>query len=213
MATVAVFITLGGGAYAATTLKANSVGGAQLKNGAVTNKKLAKNAVTGAKVKDGSLLAADFAPGQVPAGPAGAKGDPGLKGDKGDTGAPGAPGTARAYAPFALDGTISPTNGVDPIGGSALGLTQADETAHVASSGQYCFHPSFTPKSASVTAMGDLALASSNFINATVTVRTSNGLSGCGATDTVRVRTYLIPSGGSYQPPSLTDEPFILWLE
>jgi hypothetical protein len=101
MATVAVFITLGGGAYAATTLKANSVGAAQLKNGAVTNKKLAKNAVTGAKVKDGSLLAADLAPGQLPAGPAGAKGDPGLKGDKGDkgdTGQTGPQGTALAYA-------------------------------------------------------------------------------------------------------------------
>jgi hypothetical protein len=50
MATVAVFIALGGGAYAATQVKKNSVGTKQLKN----------NAVTGAKVKDGSLSAIDI---------------------------------------------------------------------------------------------------------------------------------------------------------
>ena len=50
MATVAVFIALGGSAYAAAQLKKNSVGTKQLKN----------NAVTGAKVRDGSLNAADI---------------------------------------------------------------------------------------------------------------------------------------------------------
>jgi len=48
----------------------NSVGTAQLKN----------NAVVGAKVKDGSLLARDFASGQLPAGPAGPAGPPGPAG-------------------------------------------------------------------------------------------------------------------------------------
>jgi hypothetical protein len=55
MATVALFVALGGGAYAALRVPKNSVGTKQLKNGAVTNKKLAKNAVTGAKVAAGSL--------------------------------------------------------------------------------------------------------------------------------------------------------------
>ncbi len=50
MATVAVFLALGGGAYAATQLKNNSVGTKQLKN----------NSVTGQKVKDGSLSGADI---------------------------------------------------------------------------------------------------------------------------------------------------------
>ena len=50
MATIAVFIALGGGAYAATQLKKNSVGTKQLK----------KNAVTGAKVKDQSLTGKDI---------------------------------------------------------------------------------------------------------------------------------------------------------
>jgi len=50
MATIAVFIALGGSAYAAAQLKKNSVGTKQLK----------KDAVIGAKVKDGSLSAVDI---------------------------------------------------------------------------------------------------------------------------------------------------------
>jgi hypothetical protein len=58
-------------------------------------KQLQKNSVTGPKVKDGSLTAADFAAGQLPAGPQGPKGDlgeQGAKGDPGQTGPAGAPG-------------------------------------------------------------------------------------------------------------------------
>ncbi len=51
IATIALFIAVGGSAYAATALPPNSVGTAQLKNGAVTNPKLAKGAVTAANVK------------------------------------------------------------------------------------------------------------------------------------------------------------------
>lgn len=56
-----------------------SVGTPQLKAGAVT----------GLKVKDGTLAAADFKPGQLPAGAQGPKGD---NGDKGDAGPPGMSG-------------------------------------------------------------------------------------------------------------------------
>jgi hypothetical protein len=93
IATVALFVALGGGAYAATQLPKNSVGPGQLK----------KEAVTGAKVKKGSLMAGDFAPGQLPAGTsgaAGAKGDagaqgpPGPEGKEGPQGKEGAPGVA-----------------------------------------------------------------------------------------------------------------------
>lgn len=67
MATVAVFIALGGSAYAAAHLKRNSVGTSALR----------KNAVTSAKVKDGSLLAGDFMAGQLPVGERGPQGAPG----------------------------------------------------------------------------------------------------------------------------------------
>lgn len=73
MATVAVFLALVSGAYAATQLPKNSVGTKQLKNGAVT----------GAKVKPGSLKADAFAAGQLPSGPQGPTGVPGPRGDAG----------------------------------------------------------------------------------------------------------------------------------
>jgi hypothetical protein len=84
MSTLAVFVVLGGGAYAATKLPKNSVGTAQIKNGAVTKKKLAKGvAVRGAQGPKGA------------AGTAGLQGPKGDKGDKGDTGpATGAAGGA-----------------------------------------------------------------------------------------------------------------------
>ena len=85
MSTIAVFLLLGGAtAIAAGGLGKNTVGTKQLK----------KNAVTAEKVKDGSLLGADFAAGQIPAGAKGATGSAGSAGAKGATGAAGATGPA-----------------------------------------------------------------------------------------------------------------------
>jgi len=102
----------------------NSVGRAQIKNGAVSGKKIAKDAVTSAKVKDGSLVAADFKAGQIPAGP------------KGDKGEPGANGTATAYALVSANGTVDPA--------TAKNITSANITTVNAA---YCIHGlNFTPK-------------------------------------------------------------------
>jgi hypothetical protein len=70
MSSIAVFLVLGGAAFAAAQLPKNSVGKKQLKNNAVTAAKIKKNAVTaakikkgavdGSKVKDGSLSGADI---------------------------------------------------------------------------------------------------------------------------------------------------------
>ena len=70
MATIAVFIALGGASYAATQLPRNSVGTKQLKAGAVTAQ----------KVKKHSLVADDFAPGEISVGTQGPKGDSGPSG-------------------------------------------------------------------------------------------------------------------------------------
>ncbi len=52
---VALFVALGGVAYAATLLPKNSVGAKQLKKNAVVTAKIKKEAVTAAKVKKGTL--------------------------------------------------------------------------------------------------------------------------------------------------------------
>ena len=82
IACIALGVALGGTSYA-TVLQVprNSVGAPQLRDGAVTTPKLRANAVTSAKVRNRSLLRADFAAGQLPAGPpgpAGPAGPPGM---------------------------------------------------------------------------------------------------------------------------------------
>jgi len=115
VATTALFLALGGGAYAASTLPANSVGPNQIKNNAVSSK----------EVKDGSLLERDFKPGQLPKGPkgdVGQKGDlghPGDKGANGDLGPKGDPGTTGDRGPKGDTGpkgaTGAPGQGVGSI--------------------------------------------------------------------------------------------------
>jgi hypothetical protein len=101
VACISLFIGLGGTSFAAVTLAKNSVLSKHIKNGQVKTADLGTNAVNSAKVGDGSLLAQDFAAGQLPpgaqgavgpAGPQGAQGPQGPKGDKGDTGATGEAG-------------------------------------------------------------------------------------------------------------------------
>jgi hypothetical protein len=65
MATVAVFIALGGASYAATQLPKNSVGAKQLRKNAVTTAKIKNGAVTAKKVKDGSLTGNVLADGTI----------------------------------------------------------------------------------------------------------------------------------------------------
>jgi hypothetical protein len=79
VATMALFLALGGGAYAAVKLPADSVGSKELK----------RDAVSSNEVKDGSLLERDFKQGHVPKGPQGPQGGLGHPGDKGDQGPQG----------------------------------------------------------------------------------------------------------------------------
>jgi hypothetical protein len=76
VSTLCLFVLLGGGAYAASELPKDSVGSKQLKARAVHTEDLADDAITSPKVADGSLLGADFAPGQLPAGRPGKDGSP-----------------------------------------------------------------------------------------------------------------------------------------
>lgn len=87
MATVAVFVALGGASYAAVKLPRNSVGGAQIRKNAVTGSKVRNSSLTGADVKNGSLTVTDFKGSMLgPAGPQGVPGPPGRPGDAGPAG-------------------------------------------------------------------------------------------------------------------------------
>jgi len=89
MATIAVFMTLGGGAYAATKLPANSVGSKQIKSKAVTPAKVARGTVKLFK---------------------GQKGDNGTNGANGTNGRNGTDGTNGANGTNGRNGTDG-TNG------------------------------------------------------------------------------------------------------
>lgn len=88
VATLALFVALGGVGYAASQLPKNSVGTKQLKKNAVIAQKIANGAVTKAK------LGADAQTALT--GPAGPKGD---TGPKGETGPPGPSEAVTAQAP------------------------------------------------------------------------------------------------------------------
>ena len=114
VASLALFLALGGAAFAATQLPRNSVGTGQLKPEAVTAGKIAK------KTRNQLRGATGPAGPQGPTGKTGAKGAAGAKGATGATGArgpAGADGTGPAYEVFTLNG--------GPLGGTALVQTLA----------------------------------------------------------------------------------------
>jgi hypothetical protein len=98
-----------------------------IKNGEVRTADLHAGAVNSRKVKDGSLLAQDFAAGQLTAGPKGDKGEPGAPGERGQQGdaGPGAtkllldePATGAAdLEPFATVGPFEFAIICDRVGG------------------------------------------------------------------------------------------------
>jgi hypothetical protein len=93
VATLALFVALGGSSYAAVKIKNNSVGSAQVKN----------NSIKSRDVKNKTLRVKDFKSGQLPAGPRGST---------------GAPGSARAYGRVASDGAASLAKNARVVQGS-----------------------------------------------------------------------------------------------
>ena len=71
MATIAVFVALGGSAYAVTQLPKNSVGSKQLKKNSVTAAKIKDGTITGQKIKLSTLGTVPSASSAATAGTAG----------------------------------------------------------------------------------------------------------------------------------------------
>jgi Collagen triple helix repeat (20 copies) len=99
VAFLALLVALGGTSYAIQALPRNSVGNAQLK----------RNAVTSSKVRNASLLARDFRPGQLPAGPQGPAGPTGPAGPRGPEGPRGLTGERGPEGPAGPPGPAGPT--------------------------------------------------------------------------------------------------------
>jgi hypothetical protein len=93
MATLAVFIALGGTGYAAFSLPRDSVGARELRNRSVSSKELRSNSVTSSKVRNGALTEQDLSP-SARASLRGAAGERGPTGPRGLTGATGPAGPA-----------------------------------------------------------------------------------------------------------------------
>jgi hypothetical protein len=110
VALIALFVALGGTTYAATSLPENSVGTAQIKNGAVTKEKIAKN--TRASLR----------------GSRGARGATGQPGANGIDGRNGSNGTNGANGTSVTSATLNAGDAHCPNGGSSF--TSASGTTY-----------------------------------------------------------------------------------
>ena len=147
IATLALFVALGGASYAATQLPANSVGTRQIKKEAVTPAKLSRSskaALVGPIGPVGPVGAVG------PAGPVGAtgetglqgvKGEPGEKGQKGDT---GPEGPSDAYVDSTIAGAPLTESGAEfgeltvPAGSYILSATARLISTGAGSSNALC---------------------------------------------------------------------------
>ena len=111
IATLALFVALGGSSYAALNLPKGSVGSEQLK----------KNSVTSVKVRPGTLVTSDFN-ASARSRLRGPEGEEGLEGPEGPEGPQGEPGPTEGFAA-----------GVEP---DPLDLVNASEMFTTATSGR-----------------------------------------------------------------------------
>jgi hypothetical protein len=185
MATIAVFMALGGSSYAAVALSANSVKSKHIGKGQVKFADIAKNAVTSAKVADGSLLATDFQTGQLPPGSTGSPGPTGPPGPKGEAGPPGAngeagpPGPQGEAGPQGLQGP-SAAAAILHIEGSFGGTVLVGNSGNTITTPDSCRTPPYTAGTGekaviSMSAMGSPTSASSDVLYIFSMVKAGDG--------------------------------------
>jgi hypothetical protein len=112
VSTICLFILLGGSAYAAvqvsgSDIRNDTIQSRDVKNDSIRTQDIKENTIKESNVRDGSLLARDFAPGQLPDGATGPAGPPGPAGNDGADGHDGAdaPDGADVYNLHQNDGT------------------------------------------------------------------------------------------------------------
>ncbi|HMJ96942.1 MAG TPA: hypothetical protein VK486_13885 [Thermoleophilaceae bacterium] len=109
MATIAVFVALGGSSYAAI-----KVTGKNVQDSSLTGADIKNSSLTTSDMRNGSLLAGDFKSGQLP------KGDTGAPGLTGANGEPGADGTNATINGVAAGGDLSGTYPAPSIAAGAV---------------------------------------------------------------------------------------------
>ena len=115
LATLALFLAIGGGSFAFAALKKNSVKSKQIAAGAVKEPEIASGAVSTDKLANGAVTAAKLAPGTATQGPQGAQGPQGPEGPQGLSGASvfdaSIPSGETVTGLFLLTEASLPTNG------------------------------------------------------------------------------------------------------
>lgn len=124
IATVALFLALGGSSYAAI-----QISGSSIRNGTVTGKDLKNGSVKSADVGNGSLLAKDFRSGQLPAGEAGPAGPQGPQGEPGPQGPAGPTSVVVRRIDVLVPGIPPPLAAVEPDPVSAVAKCKPGERA------------------------------------------------------------------------------------
>lgn len=117
MATVAVFVAVGGGAYAAGLAK-NSVGSKQVKDGSLKGIDIKDNSLTGADVDESKLT--------LPKGPKGDQGEQGIQGPPGQDGADGQDGLDGQDGQDGADGLDGADATFAPATFTSFGLASLD---------------------------------------------------------------------------------------
>jgi hypothetical protein len=136
VATVAIFVALGGSSYAAITItgkqiKDSTVASADVRNNSVRGKDIRRGTVRSSDVRDSSLLAKDFMPGQMQPGP---RGEPGTAGPAGPAGPQGPTGPQGPAGPQGPDGPQGPAgaagvSGLELIVGSSATNSESFKSA------------------------------------------------------------------------------------
>jgi hypothetical protein len=132
VATLALFVALGGSGYAALSLPRGSVTARELRRDSVGHSELRRNAVSSSNIRDGSVGVRELsaAARDELTGPSGPKGDAGAPGSAGSPGATGAAGPAGApgsdgvpgSSPVTFRAVVDSTGG--RVSGSATGASR-----------------------------------------------------------------------------------------
>jgi hypothetical protein len=198
VASLALFVALGGVGYAAAT-----IGTADIKNSAVTGEKIKNRTITKKDINRKTVKSLRGSKGETgPAGPAGAIGPDGPIGPQGPTGAEGpqgSAGTAVAYGTVATNGTLRTDSG-------SSGLTDANITKPAA--GLYCFADLPSSVKSAMVAKSNLANSHNDaIVSVSYDTRVTPILDGCAPGSRARVRVFDVSDS------ALADGSFVIWFE